>query len=115
MGAGFDSTPIFHSKECARVNHPICGWFRYRVLLLGARDGLFHPNVRLAFVFVVDFAEARVSHEAISTLESSLGVQAHFGRSRFDGGAFAFFDEHAPKTAFALLWEHRYAADSPAR
>lgn len=85
------------------------------VLLLGARDGLFHPNVRLAFVFVVDFAEARVSHEAIPTLESSLGVQAHFGRPRFDGGAFAFFDEHASKTAFALLWEHRYAADSPAR
>lgn len=96
-------------------NRLLCGWLRYGVLLLGARDSLFHPNVRLAFVFVIDFAEARVSHEAIPTLESSLGMQAHFGRPRFDGGAFAFFDEHAPKTAFALLREHRYAADSPTR
>ena len=107
-------TLVWREGSHAKNRSPY-GWLRYGVLLLGARDGLFHPDVRLAFVFVVDFAEPRVSHEAILTFESSLGVQAHFGRPRFGGGAFAFFDEHAPKTAFALLREHRYAADSPAR
>ena len=83
--------------------------------MLGAQDGLFHPNMWLAFVFVVDFAEPRVSHEPIPALESSLGVQAHFGCSCLDGSTLAFFDEHAPKTPFAFFREHRYAANGPAR